>query len=71
LSAGVSAAVGLPGLFITGKNIVIPAGTEVSAKVATDILLPPSQSQSAQSASATVPSAERSKEYDNDESSQQ
>jgi len=71
LAAAVGMSVGLPGLFITGKNIVVPAGTDVSAKVATDVFLPPLQSDIAQAGSAAVHPAEISREYKNDDSSQQ
>ena len=34
LATGLSMSLGIPGLFVVGKNIVVPAGTDVFAKVA-------------------------------------
>jgi hypothetical protein len=71
LATGVGAAIGLPGLFIKGKNIVIPAGSDVSAKVATDVLLPLLQSDSQHINSVDVHSAEIIREYKKDDTSKQ
>jgi len=40
LAAGVGVTLGIPALFIVGKNLVLPAGTDVYAKVAADTSLP-------------------------------
>jgi hypothetical protein len=71
LANGIGMTLGLPGLFIKGKNIVVPAGSDVFAKVATEVLLPPPQPQVVQSSPGDAPSAEISREYKNDDSSQQ
>ncbi|HEU4600701.1 MAG TPA: hypothetical protein VFS24_01975 [Steroidobacteraceae bacterium] len=70
LAMGVGATLGLPGLFIRGKDIVIPAGSDVFARVATDVFLPPLQSKELR-AEWAAQSAEVSREYKNDDSSQQ
>jgi len=41
IAGAVSIAIGLPGIFIRGGNIVIAAGTEMVAIVADDVRLPP------------------------------
>ena len=68
LAAGLSFA--LVGLFVTGRNIALPAGTDVFAKVAADSPLPPIPA--AQSVD-TLPSIqdESTTESDENESSQQ
>lgn len=60
------------GMFVTGKDISLPAGTEVFAKVATDTMLPPtpaaaSQDIDSQSLTTDLPSTEIN---DNEQSQQ-
>jgi len=40
LATGLGVTLGLPALFVVGKNLVLPVGTDVYAKVAADTLLP-------------------------------
>lgn len=40
LATGLAVTLGIPALFVVGKNLVLPAGTDVYAKVTTDMLLP-------------------------------
>ena len=40
LAMGLGVTLGIPALFVVGKNLVLPAGTEVYAKVTTDTPLP-------------------------------
>lgn len=40
LSNGVTILIGIPGLLISGKNISLPAGTDIFAKVAIEYVLP-------------------------------
>ncbi|WP_116809413.1 hypothetical protein [Steroidobacter cummioxidans] len=40
LATGLAATLGIPALFVVGKNLLLPAGTDVYAKVAADTQLP-------------------------------
>lgn len=40
LAAGLGVTLGIPALFVVGKNLVLPVGTDVYAKVAVDTSLP-------------------------------
>jgi hypothetical protein len=40
LATGLGVTLGIPGLFVVGKNLVLPAGTDVYAKVTADTSLP-------------------------------
>lgn len=40
LATGLGVTLGLPALFVVGKNLVLPAGTDVYAKVTADTVLP-------------------------------
>ncbi len=40
-SLAVSVVVGLPGFFVQGGNVDVPAGTRATAKIAEDVVLPP------------------------------
>lgn len=40
LATGLGVTLGIPALFVVGKNLVLPAGTDVYAKVTTDTALP-------------------------------
>lgn len=40
LATGIGVTLGIPALFVVGKNLVLPAGTDVYAKVTTDTSLP-------------------------------
>lgn len=69
LATGLGVTLGIPGLFVVGKNLVLPAGTDVYAKVAADTLLPSLMEMGA--ADVPQPSiAETSTEIENNESTQ-
>jgi len=49
----VSMLVGIPGIFVQGGEIEIPAGTRAYAKVAADVILPPIATAAASTVAAT------------------
>jgi len=69
LATGLGVTLGIPALFVVGKNLVLPAGTDVYAKVTADTPLPSVMEMG----TAELPQpaiAESSTEIDNNESNQ-
>lgn len=70
LANGLGVSVGIPGLFVVGKNIVIPAGSDVFAKVAKEVALPSFLGMRLADPAPPSLSFEIETEIDNDESAQ-
>jgi len=75
LANGLVITLGLPGLFVVGKNIAVPSGTDVYAKVASDHVLPipvsQAQSQSPQSSAPAATETPSTQAVDQNENTPQ
>ena len=71
LAAGLGVTLGIPALFVVGKELVVPAGADVFAKVAADALLPSVLGTGATDIAPPAEIVDSHTEINNDEQSEQ